>query len=169
MREKFNTNDKLISGYFHPYVYLNHDAVEKNNLDADEVSSNLAKELEKLNGIAFAVTTSDIIEGKVANTDLNNAVLRNYNPRRSGEIYIVMEPNWFVNDFDGLEVACTHGSPWTYDTSVPIIFAGNGIKHKKVYRKVETIDVSLTISNYIHIKIPNAASGHPLFEVLEKK
>ncbi|UCE94661.1 MAG: alkaline phosphatase family protein, partial [Flavobacteriaceae bacterium] len=93
----------------------------------------------------------------------------NYNPKRSGEIYIVMEPNWFVNDFDGLEVACTHGSPWTYDTSVPIIFAGNGIRHQNVYRKVETIDISLTLSNYIHIRIPNAASGEPLIEVLERK
>ncbi|MCA0931424.1 alkaline phosphatase family protein [Lutimonas saemankumensis] len=168
LRKKFDTRDKLISGYFHPYVYLYNDAMEKNSLDVDEVSRTLAHELQKMDGIAFAVTTADIIEGKVANNDLNSSVLRNYNPKRSGEIYIVMEPNWFVNDFDGLEVACTHGSPWTYDTSVPIIFAGNGIRPKNVYRKVETIDVSLTLSNYIHIKIPNAASGKTLVEVLEK-
>ena len=169
LSKRFDTNDKLISGYFHPYVYLNHGAIEKNDLDPDEVSRTLAHELQKLRGVAFAVTTADIIEGKVANTTLNRAVLRNYNPKRSGEIYIVMEPNWFINDFDGLEVAVTHGSPWAYDTAVPILFAGNGLKPKRVYRKVETIDVALTLSNYLHINIPNAASGKPLIEVLGKR
>lgn len=168
LSKRFNTNDQLVSGYFHPYVYLNNEAIKKNSLDPDEVSRILAHELQKLKGVAFAVTTADIIEGKVANTDLNRAVLRNYNPKRSGEIYIVMEPNWFVNDFDGLEVAVTHGSPWAYDTSVPIIFAGNGLSHRLVYRRVETIDVALTLSNYLHINIPNSASGKPLTEVLEK-
>lgn len=168
IRKKFNVTEKIISGYFHPYVYLNSDVIEKYNLDVNEVSRTLAHELQMQKGIAFAIPSIDLLEGKIAHTKLNISVLRNYNPKRSGEIYIVMEPNWYINNFDGLEVASTHGSPWKYDTSVPIIFAGNGLSHQNIFRNVETVDIALTLSNYLNIKIPNASSGKPLLEVLKK-
>ncbi len=168
IRQKFQISEKVVSGFFNPYVYLNMDVIERHNLDANEVSRTLAYELQKQEGIAFAIASIDLLEGNIADTDLNKAILRNYSPKRSGEIYIVTEPYWFVNDFDGLKVASTHGSPWQYDTYVPIIFAGNGLKHKTVFRKVETVDVALTLSNYLQIKMPSGSSGRPLTEVLEK-
>ncbi len=168
IRQKFQISEKVVSGFFNPYVYLNMDVINTHNLDANEVSRTLAYELQKQEGIAFAIASIDLLEGNIADTDLNKAILRNYSPKRSGEIYIVTEPYWFVNDFDGLKVASTHGSPWQYDTYVPIIFAGNGLKHKTVFRKVETVDVALTLSNYLQIKMPSGSSGRPLTEVLEK-
>jgi len=167
MRKKFNLTEKIVSGYFHPYVYLNREVIEKNGLDINEVSRALAHELQTQEGIAFAIPSIDLLEGNLADTELNRSVLRNYNPKRSGEIFIVTEPYWYINDFDGLVVASTHGSPWTYDTSVPVIFAGNGLKPQHVFRNVETVDVALTLSNYLKIKIPSAASGQPLLEVLK--
>ncbi|WP_340113497.1 alkaline phosphatase family protein [Maribellus mangrovi] len=167
-KKKFNLSEKIVSGYFQPYVYLNRDVIEKNKLDIDEVSRTLARELQNQEGIAFAIPSIDLLEGRLADTELNRSVLRNYNPKRSGEIFIVTEPYWFINDFDGLEVASTHGSPWKYDTYVPVIFAGNGLTHQDVFRNVETVDIALTLSNYLKIKIPSAASGHPLVEVLKK-
>ncbi|WP_202615345.1 alkaline phosphatase family protein [Algoriphagus kandeliae] len=167
-KKKFNLSEKIVSGYFHPYVYLNRDIIEQNNLDIDEVSRTLAKELQNQESIAFAIPSIDLLEGKLADTELNRSVLRNYNPKRSGEIYIVNEPYWYINDFDGLQVTSTHGSPWKYDSSVPIIFAGNGLKHQTVFRNVETVDIALTLSNYLKIKIPSAASGQPLVEILKK-
>jgi len=167
-KKKFNLTGKIVSGYFHPYIYLNRDIIDKNKLDIDEVSRTLAHELQNQEGIAFAIPSIDLLEGKLADTELNRSVLRNYNPKRSGEIYIVTEPYWFINDFDGLEVASTHGSPWKYDTHVPIVFAGNGLTHQTVFRNVETVDIALTLSNYLKIKMPSAASGQPLEEVLKK-
>jgi hypothetical protein len=80
----------------------------------------------------------------------------------------VLEPQWFVNDFDGLTVASTHGSPWRYDTFVPIIFAGNGLNATTVFREVETVDVALTLSKYIKINEPSGATGAALTEVLNQ-
>ena len=168
IREKFNINEKVVSGFFHPYVYLNNDVIKKHNLDVNEVARTLAHKLQSHEGIAFAVPSIDLLEGNIANTELNTAILRSYNPKRSGEIYIVTEPYWYINDFDGLEVASTHGSPWKYDTSVPVIFAGNGLRPQTIFRKIETVDIALTLSNYLQIKIPSAASGQPLTEVLKK-
>ena len=73
-----------------------------------------------------------------------------------------------MNDFDGLTVASTHGSPWRYDTFVPVIFAGNGLPAKTVFREVQTVDIALTLSKYMKIKAPSGATGDPLLEVLHK-
>ena len=86
----------------------------------------------------------------------------------SGDIYIVFEPNRFINDFDSLVVASTHGSPWRYDSHVPIVFAGDGLKAQAVDRKVFTVDVATTLAAYMDTKPPSGAAGVVLEEVLTK-
>lgn len=134
----------------------------------NEVSRVIAEELVKFKGVAYAVPSIDLVEGKIPDTRLYRQILRNFNPKRSGDIYLVLEPHWFVNDFDGLTVASTHGSPWRYDTFVPIIFAGNGLSGKTVFKEVQTVDIALTLSKYLNIKAPSGANGSPLTEVLDQ-
>jgi len=83
-------------------------------------------------------------------------------------VFIVFEPNWFINDFDGLTVASTHGSPWNYDTYVPVVFAGAGLEAQTVDRKVLTVDVATTLAAYMGTKPPSGATGTVLEEVLEE-
>ncbi len=168
IKSKYGVAEELISGFNHPYVYLNNEMLKKHGLDVDEVSRAIAAELVKFDGIAYAVPSIDLVEGKMPDTRLYQQILRNFNPKRSGDIYLVLEPHWFVNDFDGLTVASTHGSPWRYDTFVPIIFAGNGLAAKNIFREVQTVDIALTLSKYLKIKAPSGATGSPLTEVLDK-
>jgi len=166
LKAKYGIAEELISGFSHPYVYLNNEILRQRRLDVDEVSRAIAAELAKFTGVAYAVPSIDLIEGKMPDTRLYRQILRNFNPKRSGDIYLVLEPQWFVNEFDGLTVASTHGSPWRYDTFVPVIFAGNGLTAKTVFREVQTVDIALTLSMYLRIKAPSGATGAPLFEVL---
>lgn len=168
IKAKYGLAEELISGFNHPYVYLNNEILRQRQLDADEVSRAIAEELTKFNGVAYAVPSIDLIEGKMPDTRLYRQILRNFNPKRSGDIYLVLEPHWFVNEFDGLTVASTHGSPWRYDTFVPIIFAGNGLAAKTITREVQTVDIALTLSKYLRIKAPSGATGSPLTEVLDQ-
>ena len=168
IKAKYGIAEELISGFNHPYIYLNNDILRQRNLDVDEVSRAIAKVLATFNGVAYAVPSIDLIEGRVPDTRLYRQILRNFNPKRSGDIYLVLEPQWFVNEFDGLTVASTHGSPWRYDTFVPIIFAGNGLRAKTVFREVQTVDIALTLANYLNIKAPSGATGTPLTEVLDQ-
>jgi hypothetical protein len=96
------------------------------------------------------------------------AILRNYHAKHSGDIYLVFEPNVFINDFDGLTVASTHGSPWQYDTFVPVIFAGAGIQPRTITRPVTPYDIAPTLSAYLGVKPPSASIGNPLPEVIGK-
>jgi arylsulfatase A-like enzyme len=79
------------------------------------------------------------------------------------------EPHWFINDFDGLTVAATHGSPWRYDTFVPIVFAGMQVPAQRIQRRVLTVDVAPTLTAFLGIKPPSGAAGVPLVEVFGRK
>ena len=71
------------------------------------------------------------------------------------------------NELDGLTVASTHGSPWNYDTFVPIFFAGHGIKTDSVSRPVTPYDIAPTLSARVGIKPPSGSVGNALAEVVE--
>ena len=73
-------------------------------------------------------------------------------------------PYWFM--FDRGAVAAMHGSPWRYDTHVPIIFVGPGINAAAVERLVHPVDVAPTLSSLLKISPPAAAEGTALVEVV---
>ncbi|MEP5092217.1 MAG: alkaline phosphatase family protein [Paracoccaceae bacterium] len=166
LQADFGLSQELIQNFSNPYLYLDQQLIAERGLDPVLVEETVAEELQKLPGIAYAIGSSALRSGSFPPTKISNAVLANFNPDRSGDIYVVFEPHWFVADFDGLTVASAHGSPWTYDTHVPLIFAGPGIKPQSVSRRVETVDVAPTIAIYLGTKLPSGASGAPLSEAM---
>ena len=60
-----------------------------------------------------------------------------------------------------------HGSPWRYDTHVPIIFSGLGIGSRTVRRLVHPVDVAPTIAALMGMTAPASATGRVLVEVVE--
>ncbi len=158
----------MITTYFHPYLYLNRKAIAERGLDLAEVELAVAEELTHFDGVALAVSSSALSAGRVPDTPLIQSILRNYNPSRSGDIYVVFDPNRFINDFDGLTVAATHGSPWRYDTYVPIVFAGMGISAQRITRLVHTVDIAPTLSAIVGAKPPTGSFGAPLNEVIRQ-
>jgi hypothetical protein len=125
----------------------------------------VAREIELLTGVALAVSSTALRRGETPDLPVMRSILRNYSPSRSGDIYLVFEPQWFINDFDGLTVATTHGSPWRYDTFVPLVFAGMDLEPRRVGRRVETIDLAPTVAQILGLKPPSGAAGVPLEEV----
>jgi predicted AlkP superfamily pyrophosphatase or phosphodiesterase len=167
LKKKLGIDKELIQSYFQPYVYLNHDVLRERGLNEAEVERAVAVELGKLDGVWLASPSGAIAEGSLPDTALNQAILRNYNPKRSGDIYIVFKPGWFINDFDGVTVASVHGSPWRYDQFVPVIFAGPGMTAQRVFREIATVDVAPTLSAILGITYPSGSIGKPLVEVLQ--
>jgi predicted AlkP superfamily pyrophosphatase or phosphodiesterase len=173
LMEKYGRDD-LIATHSHPYLYLNLKVIEEAKLNVSDVEAFIATELMKIPGIATAVTRSEIMRGSLSNSPVNQQIIRNFHPDRSGNIHMVQEQYWFLHSTDeahkmGLDgIAAIHGSPWTYDTHVPIIFMGKGIKAQKISRRVAPTDIAPTIANYLHIKYPSGCVGNPLLEVLIK-
>ena len=167
LKKQFKVKGKLLEGYHHPYLYFSEEVTNSKAIDKQALEAAVVRELSLFPGISLAVSSSALQKGNLPDTQLYQAVLNNFNLKRSGDVYIVFEPNWFINDFDGLTVASTHGSPWRYDTYVPIVFAGAGLDAKQIRRKVYTIDIAPTLSSYIGSKPPSGSAGNVLLELFE--
>jgi predicted AlkP superfamily pyrophosphatase or phosphodiesterase len=168
MQNKLADKEELISAYFHPYIYLNKQAISNSGQNVAEVEEALIKQLEKLEGVAYAVSSVAVAKNALQDDKVINAVENNYNQKRSGDIYLVFEPNVFISDMDGLTVASTHGSPWRYDTFVPVIFAGMNLKANSIDRPVTPYDIATTLSAFVGVKPPSGSIGEPLIEVLAR-
>ncbi|MGB5733468.1 MAG: hypothetical protein WBM40_03380, partial [Thiohalocapsa sp.] len=170
LKERFGIGEALVQAFFQPYVYLDRDLIREKGLDQAEVEGAVAAELQKFDGVAAAVSSTALRNGGLPDTALMRSILRNFHPKRSGDIYLVFEPNIFIADFDGLTVASTHGSPWRYDSFVPVMFAGAGVQPpadgKPVSRAVTPYDIAPTLSARLGVKPPSGAIGDPLAEVL---
>jgi len=168
IKASFNIKGELIETYEHPYLYFSADVKNDKQIDQEVLEAAVVEELSRFQGVSLAVSSSALRRGNLPDNALYRSVINNFNSKRSGEVFIVFEPNWFINDFDGLTVASTHGSPWNYDTYVPVVFAGAGVNAQIVDRAVQTVDVAATLSAYMGIKPPSGSVGIPLTEVLDR-
>ena len=78
---------------------------------------------------------------------------------------MVQEPGWYPA---GRIQGTTHGSPWTYDTHVPILFYGSGVRQGTSVRYHPITDVAPTVSILLNIKFPSGSTGQPIEEMFDQ-
>jgi predicted AlkP superfamily pyrophosphatase or phosphodiesterase len=154
--------DEIVRFFYRPYLYLDDKRIAAAKLDRIEVEHAIADALTDFDGIALAVASSRL--STLQTNPLVEQVRNNTHVSRSGDIYIIQEPYWFL--FDKGPVAAMHGSPWRYDTHVPMIFFGPAIQAKTVHRRVHPVDIAPTIAAIMGITPPGSAVGTGLEEVL---
>ncbi len=174
LKRRFGRDDFILS-HSHPYLYLDYGAIRDAKQNTAQVERFVAAEAMKIPGIRYAISRSELLEGRYADGPIQRQIRRNFHPDRSGAVYIVPDQYWFLHSTDeaakmGLAgLAAIHGSPWSYDTYIPIFFAGHAIPAQTITRRVAPTDVAPTIAVYLGVKPPSGSVGDPLEEVLAAK
>jgi predicted AlkP superfamily pyrophosphatase or phosphodiesterase len=158
--QKYGSPD-LVKFYYRPFIYLDDDVLAAAALDKAVVADDIAATLTREPGIYLAITPKGVEEAP--DSKLLGQIRNNIHPVRSGDIYVVQDPYWF--NFDKGPVAAMHGSPWNYDTHVPMIFVGGRIRSQLVYRPVQPADLAPTLSALLGMSPPASAEGTVLPEV----
>jgi predicted AlkP superfamily pyrophosphatase or phosphodiesterase len=148
--------------FFRPYLYLDEAVIAESKLDQTTVEQAIALRLMEHEGIAMAAAKGG--SSPVQDNPVYRQIQNNYHPLRSGDIYIAQSPYWFM--FEKGAIAAMHGSPWRYDTHVPVFFAGAGIKASTTSRLIHPVDIAPTLSDLIGISPPAASQGRILGEVV---
>lgn len=145
-------------------VFFNKEVLKSTNLRTDEVQNTIAEYLIKYDKINRVFTRKQL-EGMSYNREIGYLVQNGFNQKRSGDVVYVLDAatisTWYENG------GTTHGSGFTYDTHVPLIFFGNGIKKGHTYQKSEITDIAPTLSALLGIARPNGATGKVLVELFE--
>jgi len=133
---------------------------------------------EYMQSLGFEVgrlTSETIVKGTIKNarsfapTPVNMKILNNFHPKRSGHVHVIADQFWYFyyQMETTTKIAAIHCSPWTYDTYVPLFFAGHGIPAQRIVRPVTPYDIAATIATCLEIKPPSGSVGIPLVEVLK--
>jgi len=168
LEAKLGIPGDVIRLYEHPYVYLNEDEINKTNYSLAQVEAAVADEIINMPGIIGAMTRTDLMKGSFAPTAVNKTILNNFHLKRSGHVHVIADQFWyFYYEMDTTtDIAAIHCSPWTYDTYVPLFFAGHGVSAQRITKPVTPYDIAATIAAYLEIKPPSGSTGIPLEEVL---
>jgi predicted AlkP superfamily pyrophosphatase or phosphodiesterase len=148
--------------FFRPYLYLDDEVIARSKLDKTIVMQAIAEQLMIHEGIAIAMSKHGFTS--IQDNWLIHNIRNNYHPLRSGDIYIAQSPYWFM--FEKGPVAAMHGSPWRYDTHVPIIFAGSMIRAGTSSQLIHPVDVAPTLSALLGITPPSSSQGRVLKDVV---
>ncbi len=105
-------------------------------------------------------TREQLLSGAVPRDDVSRLVMNGFNVKRGADLLFMPEPFWML----GSSVA-THGTPFGYDTHVPVIFMGPGIRAGAYYDNVAVNDIAPTLATILEIEPPAGAFGRVLTEM----
>jgi arylsulfatase A-like enzyme len=142
--------------------YLNWELIHTKKLDVAEVESVAAEAARRGAHIARVYTRRELMTGAVQRDPIGNAVSLGFFEPRFGDLYILAEP-YYLFDATGT----THGTPYDYDTHVPLIFYGPGIQPGVYARRVAVNDVAPTLAELLQIERPSGSIGNVLTEVVK--
>lgn len=164
---KFGEGDWVLgSGLYEQNLYLNRALIQSKSLKPEEVEEVAAEAASALPGVYLAVTRHQILHNQLPNWDWTREVANGYNPTLGGDIMVLETPGTL---FGSGHAGTSHGSPWAYDTHVPILTHWKGQQPQWVSRRVFTHDIASTLSQLLGIEYPSGNMGKPLSEALPKR
>lgn len=141
-------------------LIFNHDNPDFKQIDFTAMKSASIEYLRTLEGFADAVDLARISESTL--TAVQKQMITNgYNARRSGDVYFILQPNWF----DGGKTGTTHGAWNPYDAHIPLVFMGWNVKPGKTNQTHHMTDIAATIAAMLHIQMPSGCVGEPITEL----
>jgi predicted AlkP superfamily pyrophosphatase or phosphodiesterase len=130
----------------------------------DEIQKRIINFLMNTFGVYVAYSSTTLQNANFDEGGIKGLLTRGYNQKRSGHIMYQLQPGWFSSS---RVQGTTHGSVYTYDTHVPILFYGSGIKQGSSVKYYSITDIAPTLSMLLKIKLPNGSTGQPIGEVLK--
>ena len=146
-------------------LWMSEELIKRYGADPAEVQHVAADALLSHPMISDAITASDLARNAYGE-GLRRSVQRGFMPMRSGDVCYVMRPSHLAGYAGMSERGTEHGSPWRYDTHVPVLFMGAGIGHTEVVRTVSITDLAPTLAMIMGCALPDATLGSPVPEVL---
>jgi arylsulfatase A-like enzyme len=143
-------------------IWLDRDSLAWAGIDVGEAEQAVADSASTFPwldaGFTAAALSSAAPEGGLA-----RAAALGYFPGRSGDLVFIARPFAFFGA--GKYLRGDHGTPYRYDTHVPLLFYGAGVRQGRVRRPISTLDIAPTVSALLGIELPAQCEGHALGEV----
>jgi len=155
-------SDRLVSKIVNNQIYINDLAVNSLSLNYSQVQQKIINFLNELDFIDGVYTSEEIINGTYE--DGYELLIQNgFNIQRSGDIIFKFRENVIKYGDRGT----THGSGYSYDTHVPLIFFGKNIVQGETQVRTKITDIAPTVVKLMGLNEMNTATGDVLDFVIQ--
>ncbi|HEV2834244.1 MAG TPA: alkaline phosphatase family protein [Pyrinomonadaceae bacterium] len=162
---KYNNFGTITEAFINGNIYFNYDALKRDGVNLDEISQVVATAVLSVPGVARSFTRAQLLQGATSITDpIERRAVHGFYPTRSGDVVIIAEPYKYLGD----TITATHGSPYSYDTNVPVIIMGPGVTPGRYLERSSPADIAPTLSALLRITAPSSATGRVLTEAIRK-
>jgi predicted AlkP superfamily pyrophosphatase or phosphodiesterase len=166
LQQQYGPGNWVLS-FINRQVYLNHPLIAAKKLDLTRIREQVASYLQHFEGV-LQVTPAGNLTRSSLESGLDSYIQKGYQFPRSGDVVVTLLPGWFEG-YQGKETkGTTHGSSNAYDTHVPLIWYGWQVKKGASSARVSITDIAPTLAQWLRIMEPNANTGSPLLEVLNR-
>lgn len=157
LEKKFGTA-KLVRSIMNYQVNFDLSTIDSLNLSYDNIKKTAVTFLKRQPGISFAVDL-DAIGNASLPDPIKSRIINGYHYKRSGGVQIILNPGWF----DAYsKTGTTHGTWNPYDTHIPLLWYGWGVKKGNTKQIVYMTDIAATLAALLHIQQPNGNIGNPI-------
>ncbi len=153
-----------VTDYQNKNLYLNHRLVFEKGLNLAEMQEKTAAFALQLRGLAQAVTGSSLQNNHFGGGSLEK-IQNGFYPKHSGDVVVNLLPGWIEDD----DRTSATGSIYEYDTHVPLLWYGGGLRATEVHRPVDLTDVAPTLARLAGVNRPDAATGSEITEVMSAR
>jgi predicted AlkP superfamily pyrophosphatase or phosphodiesterase len=167
--QTFTNRNEIEEGLINANFYLNRAALARDGIDLDECERVVGELSMRMPGAARYFTRAQLQNNLLSTTDpIARRVLNGFYSQRSGDVIVVFEPYSIMFDLpddptDPLSSA-THGSPYSYDTHVPLIIMGRDFITGTYSQPATPADIAPTLANLLRIQLPSCSVGRVLSE-----
>ena len=162
LNEKFGQNN-LVVEIANYQVVLNLPVIASSSLKIMDIKNWIINYLSKQPGMDRVIDMDDLYKVPL-NAKVREMLANGYNPARSGQIQMILQPQWI----EGFEKGgTTHGLWNPYDSHIPLLWYGWGIKPGKTNRELYMTDIAPTLAALLHIQMPNGSVGNVIQEILK--
>ena len=151
-------------------VYLNKNTVDEKKLVLPVIQQEVADFLMTQKEVYLALTAHEL-QTKTYEEGLRKTIQNGYHPKRSGDVLISYNSGTILNPDPQMVVervkGTVHGSGYSYDTHVPLLWMGSGIPKGESVRSVNPIDITPSLAMFLNLQLPSAVQGKPLSELFD--
>jgi len=169
--QTFKNRDETEQGLLNSNFYLNRAALQRDGIDLDECERAVGEAALRMPGVARYFTRRQLENNSISSADpVARRVLHGFYSQRSGDVIIVYDP--YSIQFDPPDdptdprSTATHGSPYSYDTHVPLIIMGRGFAARRYTQAAAPADIAPTLANVLGLEAPSCSVGRVLAEAL---
>lgn len=161
LEDKFGQKNLIINNSYQR-ISFDQKAISEKSLDEDAIVDVCVKYLQKNPTVAFVADMNQIGDASIPAL-IKTKMVNGYNKERSGRVQYINKPY-----HDSLRSRGTGHKDWNpYDTKLPNVWMGWGVKHGRSFRTVHQEDLAPTATSLLRIQTPNAAIGETLYELFD--